>query len=290
MKSFYQHTVWRWLRFVLFSPALLLLPAPRFRFGIVRRAFGWPAGIALFDAEILLKIWRVFGVMERVSQPLASVPVRVGPPLFFRYNTHDYYGIGQILAGSEYDVLGADASPRVIVDCGANIGATARFFLQKYPECRVVCIEAGESNAEVCRRNVEAYGRRAQVLVGAVWGQEAQVKIEHAPDQGVAGSMMQVRPVRPGEKPDMQAMRIDGILDRAGFSRADVVKIDIEGAEADVFASQPELFLDRTDTVIIELHGPVCEQLFNVALAGYTHKREEIGELVVCRGLHRNGV
>jgi hypothetical protein len=82
-------------------------------------------------------------------------------------------------------------------------------------------------------------------------------------------------------------MRIDGILDRAGFPRADVVKIDIEGVEAYIFACQPERFLDRTDIVIIELHGATCEKSFSEALAGYAHQWETIGELVVCRGLRR---
>jgi FkbM family methyltransferase len=288
MKSFYQQPIWRWLRFALFSPVLLLLPAPRRRFIRVRRALGWSAGIALCDAEMLLKVWRVFGVTERVPQPLVSAVVCGGaPPLFFRYNTHDYYGIEQILADGVYDVLGSNANPRLIIDCGANIGATSRFFLQKYPHCRVISVEPGESNAEVCRRNVEGFGLRAQVLLAAVWGEESPLKIGRSPDQGIAGSMMEVRPAQSGEKPDMTAMRIDGILDRAGFARADVVKIDIEGAEADVFTSQPERFLDRTDVVVIELHGPSCEKSFNKALAGYAHQRETIGELVVCRGLRR---
>jgi hypothetical protein len=146
---------------------------------------------------MLLKVWREVGVTERVPQPLASVVVRSGwPPLFFRYNTHDYYVIWQILANGDYDVLGPDKNPRLIVDCGANIVATARFFLQKYPDCHVVSVEPGESNAE-------GFGPRAQVLLASVWGEETPLKIGRAPNQVMAGSMMEVRPARSGEKPDM---------------------------------------------------------------------------------------
>jgi hypothetical protein len=96
--------------------------------------------------------------------------------------------------------------------------------------------------------------------------------------------MMEVRPARLGEKPDMTAMRIDGILDRAGFARADVLKIDIEGAEANVFASQPERFLNRTDVVVIELHGPLCEKPFNEAMTGYAHQRKTFGDWLFAGG------
>lgn len=243
------------------------------------------------DAEMLLKVWRVTGMANRVAQPLTSVALGGGrSPLFFRYNTHDYFGIWQILAEGDYDVLGPEANPRWIIDCGANIGATARFFLEKYPQCHVVAIEPDPSNAEVCRRNLAGFGARAQVLLSAVWGQETPLKVERLPGQTTAGSMMVVRPARPGETSDMTALRIDGILDRAGIAHADVVKIDIEGAEADVFVCQPERFLDRTGTLAIELHGPACEKAFNEALAGYVCQWETIGELVVCRGLRRTPV
>jgi hypothetical protein len=46
---------------------------------------------------------------------------------------------------------------------------------------------------------------------------------------------------------------IDGIMRDSGFNHADIVKIDIEGAECDVFANDPT-WLDRVSILTIELH------------------------------------
>lgn len=282
------HPAWRWARFLLFAPALALFPAARRRWRRNLAALGWPAAVALVDAEMLLKVRRALRRDKGVAPLLVSVPLSGGrPPLWFRYHTVDYFIVEQVLSSGDYNVLGAGSAPRAIVDCGANIGMTARFFLEKYPNSRVIAVEPDPENAEVCRRNLEGFGARGQVIVSAVWGQEVPLKVEKAPNQSAWQSMMEVRPALPGESPDLTSIRIERLLDRAGFELADVVKIDVEGAEKDIFEREPERFLDRTRTLIIELHGPECEKAFDTALAEYSCDRELVGENVVCRNLRR---
>jgi hypothetical protein len=49
------------------------------------------------------------------------------------------------------------------------------------------------------------------------------------------------------------AVTINDVLAKIDLSRIDVLKVDIEGAEEEVFRSS-ELWIDRVDAIIIELH------------------------------------
>jgi len=44
-----------------------------------------------------------------------------------------------------------------------------------------------------------------------------------------------------------------------GKDRIDILKMDIEGAEADVLGKSADIWLNRVDLLIIELHGPEIE-------------------------------
>jgi Methyltransferase FkbM domain len=44
------------------------------------------------------------------------------------------------------------------------------------------------------------------------------------------------------------------ILDRSGFDRVDLLKVDIEGAERELFSSQDVSWLDRVGAIAIEFH------------------------------------
>jgi hypothetical protein len=44
------------------------------------------------------------------------------------------------------------------------------------------------------------------------------------------------------------------LLDQAGFHHVDILKIDIEGAELEVFSNGAEEWLSRVNLIIIETH------------------------------------
>src|SRR5262245_13982601 len=55
--------------------------------------------------------------------------------------------VAGILEGREYPILQLpDGPPTVIVDIGANVGATAVFFRAAYPGARIYCYEPSQEN------------------------------------------------------------------------------------------------------------------------------------------------
>ena len=64
-----------------------------------------------------------------------------------------------------------------ILDLGANVGFASAYFLNCFPESRILAVEPDEGNVEMCRTNLEPYGERAQVLHGAVWSHNTRLSL-----------------------------------------------------------------------------------------------------------------
>jgi hypothetical protein len=70
------------------------------------------------------------------------------------------------------------------------------------------------------------------------------------------------------------------VLSRFDMPRVDLLKIDIEGAEREVFARKPD-WVRRVGMFIIELHGADAREAFTAATSSldairYRHGEDEI--------------
>jgi hypothetical protein len=77
------------------------------------------------------------------------------------------------------------------------------------------------------------------------------------------------------------------LLSLAGATCIDLLKIDIERSEIEVFNSGASAWLDKVRNICIELHGPDCERAFLNALADFDYDVTASGELTICRNLRR---
>jgi hypothetical protein len=87
--------------------------------------------------------------------------------------------------------------------------------------------------------------------------------------------------VTPGQAADLQATSIPALLEESGFAEIDLLKLDIEGAEAVLFSGDCD-WLGRVRNIVIELHGEACRQSFFDALSSYQYDLTTSGELTVC--------
>jgi hypothetical protein len=92
-----------------------------------------------------------------------------------------------------------------------------------------------------------------------------------------------MRPCDPLEDGQLLSTDIDTILRNSGFERISILKIDVEGAEAEIFASNYESWLDRVDNLVIELHGDSCSQPFYRAVGALPFAVSACDELTVCK-------
>src|SRR5207247_4266558 len=119
----------------------------------------------------------------------------------------------------------------LIVDGGSNIGMSVLFFKALYPDARVVAFEPAAPAHHLLVANVEA-NRLADVEVHrAALGRENGVVAFYEDPEDPATFRMSTRRERiPGGETTVEQRRLSEFLG----GEVDLVKLDVEGAEADV--------------------------------------------------------
>lgn len=194
----------------------------------------------------------------------------------------------QVFVDGEYDFLVA-AQPQVIVDAGANIGLASIYFANKYPEAQILAIEPEHGNFQLLRQNVAAYPNVIPIHA-ALWNSNEEINLTD-PGLGNWGFMTEAKnacvnpPDRAGHA--VSARTVDSLMEEFGISKIDILKIDIEGAEKEVFADTTA-WIAAVNSIIIELHERMkagCNRSFYCGSNGFDDEWIQ-GENVV---LSRNG-
>lgn len=190
-----------------------------------------------------------------------------------------------IFIEQEYSTLRSLENVSLVLDLGANVGYSSAYFLSCYPDSRVVAVEPDDRNVAVCRTNLKPYGDRALLLHGAVWTEPTTLCLEMGTngDGREWGTFVYQPP--DGRVGEIQAWDVSSLIDMAGASEVDLLKVDIERSELVVFGESAKRWLPRVRNICIELHGPDCEETFYNALAGFDYELEHSGELTICRNI-----
>lgn len=152
--------------------------------------------------------------------------------------------------GPGYRILDSAANPvRVIIDAGANIGDETLRFRHFHPDAQIVAIEPDSGNYSILSRNVSA-DQGIHVLKSGLWSHECKLRVT----PGVTAEAFRVEEVDNEPQPgDVDAVSISSIMTRFSFNEIDILKMDIEGAEYEVFSS-PEIdsWIGRVKVFIFE--------------------------------------
>lgn len=186
----------------------------------------------------------------------------------------------QILYAKEYEIPSLQ-NPKFIIDCGANIGLSAVYFANKYPNTKIVAIEPDKNNFEFLKLNTSNYPN-VICIQKAVWSHSTKLEMV---DPGSGNWGLQTRECTVSEISTIDVITIDDILFQFHFATIDLIKIDIEGAEKELFSHNYEGWLSRTRTIAIELHDfldPTISSIFYKAIEPYGFKKYNLGENLIC--------
>ena len=165
--------------------------------------------------------------------------------------------------------------PKLIVDGGANVGYSTVYFATRFPNATVVAVEPEPSNVDLLRRNVAGLPN-VDVVEGALWPSHGALAIANPSD---AKWSFTVRPAGASDA-SIRAMTVDDVMRRARARRIGILKLDVEGAEADLFEASAA-WIDSVDQIVVELHPhkqPRCREVFENAIAGRVRRRRGRGE------------
>ncbi len=203
-------------------------------------------------------------------------------PMQCRIGTSDWEVFAQMFVQREYRCLDSVQEVDLVIDCGANVGLSAAYFLSRFPRCSVICVEPDTGNFDALQRNLTPYRDRVRALCSAVWPYTAGLVISEEKFGDGREWARTVREARPGEAPSMEAIDIGTLIENSGRKRVSILKIDVEGAEQFIFGAGRHDWLDRVDNLVIELHGEQCERVFLDAIAGRGFTVTRCDELTVC--------
>lgn len=203
-------------------------------------------------------------------------------PLQLRGGRADFLVFAQIFLDQEFAPLRQQDLARII-DLGGNIGLASAWLLNIFPRAKVVCIEANSDNYASLEANLAPYGDRAVIVKGGVWWRQTPLALVRRENETDA----QVREARAGDDPAaiLEGWDVPALMQCAGFTRIDLLKIDIEGAEVELLLHDADRWLPQVRNLSIELHGPASEAALERALASYTYQRQTSGELTFCFNL-----
>lgn len=191
----------------------------------------------------------------------------------------------QIFIRQEYSILRNLEDVSLVLDLGANVGYSSAYFLNCFPNARVIAVEPDDRNVDVCRINLRPYGKRALTLQGAAWSECTKLCLS----RGAFGDKREwaTQVVEPPELGAgyVQAWDVGSLIDLAGSKVVDLLKVDIEQAELAVFSETARNWLQRVRNICIELHGAQCTETFFNALKGFNYELGYSGEMTICKNI-----
>ena len=178
-----------------------------------------------------------------------------GTKVVLRTSTPDFEVAQSCLLFGEYAHLKC-TMPQVILDAGANIGASSIYFAKRFPDAKIYAIEMEDENYALLCRNVRQY--RNIVPVKAAIAAKAEVRQIYDRLTGPWGyTISRTQNPRCLTGQTVSTITIDELLEAEGVSEIDILKMDIEGGEKEVFQEAGN-WVRHTNIIVVELHDRIC--------------------------------
>jgi len=210
--------------------------------------------------------WSKSGFVKASSrEAVAAIDIQHSPgkrTIYLRTFEGDIDIFYEIFFKEIYALPGPQTGPiKTVVDLGANVGLSALYFLQQYPNAQVICVEPEASNFKMLSKNLqpEIATGKVKALQVAAMAQDGFVSFESA------NAKYNSRVVQGGFENNIPSVSIPTLMERFEIDHIDLLKVDVEGAEKYIFSGNID-WLQKVDDVIIELHSDedraVCMRAF----------------------------
>ena len=170
----------------------------------------------------------------------------------------------------------------LVLDLGANVGYTAAYFLSRHPTCFVVAVEPDGGNFAMLEKNLTPYAGRYKAVRAAVWPEPTELFL-HAETTGLGNEWGRRVTTDPRSTAPVEGIDITTLMAMTEYESISILKVDIEGAERELFARNFSGWLDRTDNIVVEIHDEDSRTVFDRAIAHRGFVISTSGELTLGR-------
>jgi FkbM family methyltransferase len=165
-----------------------------------------------------------------------------------KQNIFDFFTYEEVILRKSYDIS-FGFSPETIIDGGGNIGLTAAFWATKFPEATIVTLEPDTENFALLKKNTAPY-KNIHPMQAGVWHRKAHLVVKDI-GHGNNGFVVEETEDTTGA---VLAYSISDIMKQMGWKTVDLLKLDVEGSEKEIFSSNYEDWLPQVKVLIVEMH------------------------------------
>jgi FkbM family methyltransferase len=180
-----------------------------------------------------------------------------GNPILCRPGTRDRSSLQDLLFYQTYLPPKAISQPKVIVDLGTNVGYTVAHFASLYPSARIIGVELDAGNFLLAQENTRWCTDRVTLINAAIWSSDGYVNFDgpgedafHVVGPAVADNT--ARSTTPARQ--SRSLTMATLIKDFDIARIDYLKMDIEGAEAEILLAADPSWLALVSAMKIELH------------------------------------
>lgn len=202
-----------------------------------------------------------------------------GRKIFARTSSPDLKVIINTLILSEYDNINCK-DPAVIIDAGAYIGSAALYFTQKFPKATILALEPEAANFELLVKNCKEFNKIIPINA-ALWSsnttRELNDRFTGQWGYTISNTFNKISFTRQ----IVNCLSMDDLISIYKIDTIDVLKMDIEGSEKEVF-EHASTWIEKVNIISVELHDRInigCDRAFYLATKNFT-KFERKGEKV----------
>lgn len=186
-------------------------------------------------------------------------------PVIVRGRTSDVTVFYEIFALKIYKIPHKEVVS--IVDIGANVGYASIYFAYFFPNARIIAVEPEHSNHQTLLENTRSY-ENISCVQAAIWHEETELTLQNP--QGSNWSFHYRESADATGGPVIKTQTLPGLMEQFCLKRINLLKIDIEGAEENLFASDTG-WLRFVDCLQIEIHSDEAKKTVFGALANHSY-------------------
>jgi len=217
-------------------------------------------------------------VLFHFSRQIRSINFK-GKYFYFRGKTDGvvshFYNIG-------YYIKENGRSIRTIIDAGANIGSETFRFRIHYPNAKILAIEASSENFKILKKNFSD-DPNTKLINKAVWKSSGELYLyDGGGSQSFYVNDADNKGVIVGK---IEAISLNEILQSQEIDEIDILKLDVEGAEKEIFSENLE-WLQLVNCLVFEVPDSdvpfTTQQIYNqITRNGFKYRSYVCSECLV---------
>lgn len=244
---------------------------------------GWQATALATDARSRrkLRLDYLFSRLLRLGRLPGYNAVRQvnldGRSVSYRFNRGDLQSLREVLVEQVY-ACELPFVPQTVLDLGANIGLFSLWISKRFGQSQssskrvpwLLAVEPVAENAAMAARNLRDNSIPGEVVQAAVGQQQGEAWFEARAESNLG----RLTPVA-GTGLRVSVIGIRDLLEHFPGGEVDLVKMDIEGAEAELLGRDTD-WLSKVKALLVEWHDDRADSrplIANVEAAGFTHHR-----------------